>query len=85
MPSQPITIRQAAMLGIPRNHLQTILINKGYPKKGAVDWLREHGYVYKDHRIEGMYRRFRQEPPIEGSTYYSKKITPDVILVFQKY
>jgi hypothetical protein len=74
------------MYGIPEHSLQTILMDRfKYTKKNATDWLKHHGYEYRDHRIEGLHRRFRQIPPIEGAHYYSKKITPDIVLVFQEY
>ena len=85
MPLNYITRDQAIEYEIPKNSIQTILINRDISLNTSKNWLKKNGYNYQYYRLEGNYRRFQQNPPVIYATYYSKKITPDITLVFQKY
>lgn len=76
---------QAERLGYPHNKyfIQTILINKRLTKREAIKWLKEHGFKYDDYRTERNFHRFMQTYPVHGALYFTKRITPDIQLVFQ--
>lgn len=85
MPLEHITKEEAEAFEIPKHSLQTILINKRILKKNAKHWLKSNGYKYNNYEGEGHYMRFQQENPIVNAYYYSKRINPYVIFVFQSY
>lgn len=81
-----ITQAQATKLNYPKKLLQTILFNKHkYSLKEAREWLKEHGYLNKNYRRTTNEIRFIQNDVIKGAKYYSKKITPDIIFIFEEY
>ena len=86
MPLQHLSKSEAKKNGIPKKTVQTILFfKKDFTLKEARDWLKKHGELYQNYRLEGQHRRFQQTPPIIGANYYSKKITPQITFIFQEY
>ena len=86
MPLQHLSKNEARLNGIPKHTIQTILFMKDkYTLKQSRDWLKSHGELYQNYRIEGEHRRFQQNPPIIGAKYYAKKITPQITFIFQEY
>ena len=98
MPS--ITITDAVRKGIPRTTLtivdrfsanfvgllQTILLDRRYfTLRTAKKWLKDHNYANSYYRTTKNEYRFSQTPDIRNAGYFSKKITPSIILVFQRY
>jgi len=81
-----ISIAEAQYRNIPKLSLQSILFNKhSFTKKKAVDWLKRHGYHYNTSRLTTNFIRFRQIPDIDQAEYFTKKITPSIDFVFQRY
>ena len=86
MPLQHLSIEEAKRNGIPRHTIQTILFMKDkYSLKQARDWLKTHGYLYQNYRLEGQHRRFQQTPPIINANFYGKKIENDNITIIYQY
>ena len=86
MPLQHLTKSEARKNGIPKKTVQTILFfKKDFTLKQARDWLKKHGYIWVNYRLEGDHRRFQQNPPIIDASYYAKKITPEITMIFQSY
>ena len=86
MPLAHLTKSEAKKFGLPKKNLQTILFKKDVLSlKESRDWLKKHGYLYQNYRSEGDHRRFQQNPPIINATYYAKKLTPDITMIFQTY
>ena len=97
MPLAYLSKSEAKKFGLPKKNIQTILFNKDVLSlKESRDWLKKHGYLYQNYRIEGNHRRFQQNNPIIGATYYSKKLKtgkqvgiseeiPDITMIFQTY
>lgn len=86
MPLAHLTKSEAKKYGLPKKNIQTIIFKKdAYTLKESREWLKKHGYLYQNYRYEKNYRRFQQNNPIIDAEYYSKKITPDIIIVFQAY
>ena len=79
-----ITKAKAKELKYPNPNLHTILINKNFGKDAASAWLKKHNY-YSRNRLEKNYYRALQHNPVKDATYYSKKITPDIIFIFQNW
>lgn len=81
-----ITQYQAIRLNIPHHSLQTILFdNKIWNVRMAKKWLKEHEFRNNTYRKTTNEIRFMQINPIEGASYYSKKLKDGIILVFQNY
>lgn len=80
-----ITKEEAANKGIPRNSLQTIEIPREFTLKQSREFLKNNGYLYQNYRTTKNFRRFIQNPDIKDAKFYSKKLTNDIILVFQEY
>ena len=85
MPLQHLNKIEARRFGIPKKSIQTILINKEISLKDCKQWLKSHGYLYQNYRLEGEHRRFQQTPPIIRAHYYSKKLNNEITFVFQNY
>jgi hypothetical protein len=65
--------------------LQTVLIPKHkFDLEQAKGWLEGHHYPF--HKVDETpdYFRFRQQEPVKGAHYYSKKLPNGVDLVFEK-
>jgi hypothetical protein len=92
-----ITKKQAKELGYPKNKLilHTVLIsNTGRVPDGSLKkitmremkkWLKENNYKSDNHRLTANFHRFLQTEAIEGATYKTKKLSPYLELIFQKY
>ena len=80
-----ITSSIARRKKIPHESLQTIIIHKGIKLKDAINWLAHNNYNFDDIRETHDSHRFLQTNPIVDATYYSKRVTPDITLVFQHY
>ena len=81
-----ITKTEANAKGIPKKTIQTILFAKSkYNVTTAKAWLKKHNYVNSYWRKTTNEIRFLQTPDIKNAKFYSKKITPDIIFVFQEY
>ena len=81
-----VSIEEAKRLNIPKKTLQTVEINRHkFSLRQAKKWMKDHNYANAYYRTTANYWRFMQTPPIIGSTYYSKKLDNDVILVYQEY
>lgn len=81
-----ISKSKALQLGIPKKSLQTILFNKiDWNVPSAKKWLKEHNYINNGWRRTKNEIRFIQVNPIEDATYYSKKLSDGIILVYQQY
>jgi hypothetical protein len=83
-----LTQTQATILGIPKHKwiIHHILISKDYMNlKQAKEYL--HKLNYKTNLIKELdnWWSFNQNPVIEGSKYFSRKINPYVIYTFQQY
>jgi len=86
MPLQHLSKTEARNNGIPRHTIQTILFSKDkFTLKQSRDWLKKHGYLYQNYRLETNYRRFQQNPPIKDANYFAKNINPDLTFIFQEY
>lgn len=81
-----ITKEEAYALRLPKTNLQTILISNKININKAKKWLKHHGYNNEYDEIDTWhYNRFRQNPPIIGARYYSKKINDNLIFIYQTY
>ena len=81
-----ITQAEARSMGIPRKTLQTILLDKHYfTLRTAKKWLKDHNYVNSYYRTTKNEYSFMQTFPIEGSHYWSFKVSPVVLLVYQEF
>jgi len=81
-----ITKNKALSLGYPTNNIQTILIdNKMFTLGEAYDWLIHHDFKTDRVRATKNYIRFLQHNPVNGAEYYSKKIIPGIIFIFQQF
>lgn len=82
-----ITKSQARKLYPSVDHnLQTILFSKDlYTLKQARDWLKQHGYLYQNHRNTKNERRFVQAYDVKDAEFYAKKITDGIVFIFQKW
>jgi hypothetical protein len=81
-----VSREEASEMGIPSRTLQTIEFpRETFTILAAKQWLHEHNYANAYYRITHGYIRFMQTPPIFTATYYSKKLSNRVILVWQNY
>jgi len=75
--------------------LHTILIPKsdllapegsprGFNKKSAIEWLKNHNFHWDRFRTTKNYMRFNQVLAVKGSSYYTKKLPNGVELVFMR-
>lgn len=63
--------------------LQTILIPKSFTLEDANKWMILHNYPIKKIDSKHNYYRYRQEePPQHAVTYFSKKLSNGIILVY---
>jgi hypothetical protein len=81
-----ITKAKAKQMGIPKKTLQTILFNLNtFDVTTAKVWLKKHNYANSYWRKSANQIRFMQTPDIKDATYYGKRITPNITLIFQEY
>lgn len=81
-----LTKLEAKKKGIPKRTLQTILFDlDAFNVTTAKAWLKKHNYANAYWRKTANQVRFMQTPDIKDAKYYSKKITPNITLVFQEY
>jgi hypothetical protein len=80
-----ITKKTALKKHIPKDSLQTIIINKDINLNDAINWLSYHNYNFDDIRETQNSYRFLQTNPIIDAKFYSKRITPEITLVYQIY
>lgn len=80
-----ISKKRALEYGYPNTNLQTIQIPDYYSITDAKRWLKDNGYLYKNHRKTANYNRFIQNDVIHNAQYYSKTLKNGVILTFQKF
>jgi hypothetical protein len=80
-----ITKAKAIKMGIPKKNLQTILIPDTHTLEHMQKWLKDNNYVNSNYRKTKNFIRFLQNFPIQGATYYTKKLSNGVELVFQQY
>lgn len=81
-----ISIEEAIKRNYDSPNIQTILFDKAkWNKRTATAWLKSHNYKYDNHRTTKNQHRFLQYHPIEGATYYSKRLPNGIVLVFQNW
>jgi zona occludens toxin (predicted ATPase) len=80
-----ISKKKAIEMGYNNPNLQTIQIPDKYPITEAKKWLKQNGYLYRNHRATSNYNRFIQNDVIRGAEYYSKTLPNGIILTFQKF
>ena len=80
-----ISKKRAIEYGYPSVHIQTIQIPDKYSINDAKEWLKQNGYLYRNHRKTENYNRFIQNDVIRGAEYYSKKLKNGIIITYQKY
>lgn len=68
------------------NNIQTILFDKDkWTKATSTKWLKEHNYITDYYRTTTNQIRRMQRNPIEGATYYSRRLPNGIVIVFQNY
>jgi hypothetical protein len=81
-----MTQATARSMGVPSKTLQTILLSRhAFTLRSAKKWLKDHSYANSYYRTTANEYRFMQTPPIAGARFWSKKISPEILLVFQEY
>ena len=76
----------AKALNIPDKSLQTILFNREHWNlMSARQWLKNHGYQFKEYRYTKNQIRFWQTPDIINASFYAKQLPNNIILIFQEY
>ncbi|NTW90400.1 MAG: hypothetical protein HGA35_00355 [Erysipelotrichaceae bacterium] len=80
-----ISKKRANEIGLPNPSLQTILIPNVYSITWARKWLMDHGFLYQNYRQTKNINRFIQAYDVRGASYYSKKLSNGVVMVFQSW
>lgn len=81
-----ISVEEAIKRGYDSPNIQTILFKKNkWDRASSTKWLKEHDYTAKYYRTTKNDIRRMQHNPVEGATYYSKRLPNGIVLVFQNW